>query len=202
MKIKVKCPSCGKVLILDDKPNIDKMSFTCPACKGKYLVGNCQRIVEKPQVTTGEETQYAGQAAKPATGEETQIVGYNNTSSGEETQIVGYNNKVSVVAKAGTLVDSFGKSYQLSIGINTIGRKANSSTATVQIDTTDRTMSRSHAVIEVRNAGGQIIHILKNGANKNPSYHKGILIGPADQMVLNNGDRVKFGTTELTFKNN
>lgn len=187
MKIKVKCPSCGKVLILDDKPNIEKLSFVCPACKGKYLVGNCQRIVEKPQVTTGEETQ---------------IVGYKNTSSGEETQIVGYNNKVSAVAKAGTLVDNFGKSYQLNIGINTIGRKANSSTATVQIDTTDRTMSRSHAVIEVRNAGGKIIHILKNGANKNPSYHKGILIGPADQMVLNNGDRVKFGTTELTFKNN
>lgn len=185
MKIKVKCPSCGKVLILDDIPNIDKMSFTCPACKGKYLVGNCQRVVEKSQVTTGEETQ---------------IVGYNNTSSRKATQIVGYNNKVSAVAKAGTLVDSFGRTYQLRFGINTIGRKANSSTATVQIDTSDRTMSRSHAVIEVRNAGGQAIHILKNGANKNPSYHKGSLIGPADQMILNNGDLVKFGNTELTYK--
>lgn len=196
MKIKVKCPSCGKVLILDDIPNIDKLSFTCPACKGKYLVGNCQRVVEKPKPTTGEETQYAGQSKQPTIGEETQIAGCNNISSGEETQIAG----VSSVVKAGSLVDNFGRTYQLRFGINTIGRKANSSTATVQIDTSDRTMSRSHAVIEVRNAGGQAIHILKNGANKNPSYHKGSLIGPADQMILNNGDRVKFGNTELTFK--
>ena len=90
--------------------------------------------------------------------------------------------------------------YQLCIGINTIGRKAVSSAASVQVATDDRTMSRSHAVIEVRNAGRQTLHILRNGANKNPSYLNGSVIGQKDQLILNNGDSIKMGNTELTFK--
>lgn len=48
--------------------------------------------------------------------------------------------------------------YTLSLGINTIGRKAQTSNATVQIDTDDLTMSRSHSIIEVRKlkTGGYI----------------------------------------------
>ena len=100
----------------------------------------------------------------------------------------------------GVLVDNMGSTYALRLGINTIGRSAASSTATIQIATNDRTMSRSHAVIEVSHAGGKTIHILRNGANKNPSYMNGVLIGQQDQLVLNNGDRIKMGSTELTFK--
>ena len=103
-------------------------------------------------------------------------------------------------ATVGVLVDNMGSTYALRLGINTIGRSAASSTATIQIATNDRTMSRSHAVIEVSNAGGKTIHILRNGANKNPSYMNGVLIGQQDQLVLNNGDRIKMGSTELTFK--
>lgn len=81
-----------------------------------------------------------------------------------------------------------------------IGRKATTSSASIQIATDDRTMSRSHAIIEVRNAGGQTIHILRNGANKNPSYLNGSIIARQDQLILNNGDHIKMGNTELTFK--
>lgn len=129
----------------------------------------------------GEETQYAGSGASSCNAEETRIF--------SEPKI-----------KVGVLADNYGATYQLCIGINTIGRKANTSTATVQVNTDDRTMSRSHAIIDVRNSGGQVIHILRNGANKNPSYLNGTLIEANDQLVLNNGDRVKFGSTELTFK--
>lgn len=197
MEIKIKCPTCGKILRLQDSPTIDKATFTCPVCKEKHVVGKCQRFVEhpKPQQSAGEETQYGSSAFRMGGGEETQYAGSGYAGSGEETRIYS-----APQSNVGSLVDNMGKTYKLRIGINTIGRKATTSSATVQIDTTDRTMSRSHAVIEVRNAGGQILHILKNGANKNPSYHKGALVGPSDQMILNNGDKVKFGSTELTFK--
>lgn len=196
-EIKIKCPTCGKILRLQDSPTINTASFTCPVCKEKHVVGNCQRFVEqpKPQQFVGEETQYGPTASRMGGGEETQYAGSGYSTSGEDTQIYS-----APQSNIGSLVDNHGRTYKLRLGINTIGRKANTSSATVQIDTTDRTMSRSHAVIEVRNAGGQMVHILKNGANKNPSYHKGSLVGPADQMILNNGDKVKFGSTELTFK--
>lgn len=196
-EIKIKCPTCGKILRLQDSPTINTASFTCPVCKEKHVVGKCQRLVEqpKPQQPVGEETQYGPTISRMGGSEETQYAGSGYFTNGEETQI--YSTSQSHI---GFLVDNLGRKYRLCLGINTIGRKASTSSATVQIETTDRTMSRSHAVIEVRNAGGQIMHILKNGANKNPSYHKGSIVGPSDQMILNNNDKVKFGSTELTFK--
>lgn len=182
-EIKIKCPDCGKILRLADKPNINNAVFTCPVCNGKHRVGDCPRMMNAPkQSITSEETQYGTSQYSPSNAEETQIAG--------ATQ----------AAKIGHLVDNYGRSYQLSIGINTIGRKAYSSTASVQIDVNDRTMSRSHAIIEVKNVGGQIMHILRNGANKNPSFLNGALLESSDQLILNNGNSVKFGDTVLIFK--
>lgn len=175
-----------------DGSNINSKKFTCPACKELHVIGNCERVIPKPQpvIPSADETQYN------TTGrEETQYAGSGYNKNPEETSFYA-----APQPTIGVFVDNSGRTYQLQIGINTIGRKAMTSSATIQIMSDDRTMSRSHAVVEVRNAGGQIIHILKNGANKNPSYHNGILIGASDQLILNNGDRVKFGNTELTFK--
>ncbi len=182
MEIKIKCPTCGKILRLMDSPTINTSTFKCPVCGEKHTVGNCQRVVVKPKPPVNEETQYEGNGA--------------SVSNPEETRIYS----APTPLKVGTLVDNTGRTYKLQVGINTIGRQASTSSASVQIATSDRTMSRSHAIVEVRNAGGQIVHILKNGANKNPSHYNGTLIEPTDQFILNNGDRVKFGSTELTFK--
>lgn len=182
MEIKIKCPTCGKILRLMDSPTINTASFKCPVCGEKHVVGNCQRFVERPKQPASEETQYGSMAS--------------HRPSNEETQIYSAPTPLNV----GTFVDNTGRTYMLQVGINTIGRQASTSSASVQIATSDRTMSRSHAIVEVRNAGGQIVHILKNGANKNPSHYNGTLIEPTDQFILNNGDKVKFGSTELTFK--
>ena len=196
-EIKIKCPTCGKVLRLQDAPNIDAAFFTCPVCKEKHIVGKCQRYVEQPKsiAPTGDETQYGGVYMQHLGGDETRMASEVRQEYCDETCIGGTS-----TARVGMLVDNKGASYQLCSGINTIGRKATSSSASVQIATDDRTMSRSHAIIEVRNAGGQILHILRNGANKNPSYLNGSVIGQKDQLILNNGDRIKMGNTELRFK--
>ncbi len=195
-EIKIKCPTCGKILRLQDAPNINAASFTCPVCKEKHIVGKCQRYEEypKPTIPSGDETRYGGASAQQG-GDETKIGSQSQYGGADETRI-GSASRPAV----GVLVDNMGRSYALRSGINTIGRKASSSSASVQIATDDRTMSRSHAIIEVNNAGGKTIHILRNGANKNPSYMNGSLIGQQDQLILNNGDRIKMGNTELIFK--
>lgn len=194
--IKIKCPTCGKVLRLQDAPNINAASFTCPVCHEKHVVGQCQRVVDQPKSAApmGEETQY-GPAPKQSYGEETRIFSGGGYTTGEETSI-----GQAPSANVGKLVDANGAIYPLRIGNNILGRKAASSMASIQIATNDRTMSRSHAVIEVSQAGGQMLHIIKNDENKNPSYLNGTLIGQQDQLVLNNGDRLRMGNTELTFK--
>lgn len=195
-EIKIKCPTCGKVLRLQDAPNINAASFTCPVCEEKHVVGKCQRYVEqpKPMVSSGDETRYGGASVQQG-GDETRIGSQPQCGGSDETRIGSASSPA-----VGVLVDNLGRTYQLRSGINTIGRKAASSPASVQIATDDRTMSRSHAVIEVSHAGGKTIHILRNGANKNPSFLNGSLIGQHDQLILNNGDRIKMGNTEMTFK--
>ena len=196
-EIKIKCPTCGKVLRLNETPNINAASFTCPVCKEKHVVGNCQRYNPAPQPSapSSEETQYGGARSMQTGGDETRISSGARQSYGDETRI-----GTAPQAKVGMLVDAHGVTYQLAVGFNTIGRKASSSTASVQIATDDRTMSRSHSVIEVSYAGGKLLHILKNGANKNPSYLNNALVNQGDQLILNNGDRLKMGNTILTFK--
>ena len=40
--IRIKCPTCGKILRLNNVPNINAATFTCPVCKEKHVVGQCQ----------------------------------------------------------------------------------------------------------------------------------------------------------------
>lgn len=182
-EIKIKCPKCGKILRLADNPNINNAVFTCPVCKEKNKVGVCQRIVDAPvQNISSEETQYFFPSSAPS-GDETQIAGSSVQQPG-----IGY------------FIDNNGRTYKLHLGVSTIGRKASTSYALVQIYTEDRYMSRNHAIIEVKNAGGQIIHILRHGAGKNSSYINGTIMQGSDQFILNDGDRLTFGKTELTFK--
>ena len=51
MKIKIKCPNSGKKLQLEDVPNVNLASFTCPFCGEKHVVGDCERCEDSPQST-------------------------------------------------------------------------------------------------------------------------------------------------------
>lgn len=176
-EIRIKCPTCGKVLRLNDVPEIAAATFICPNCGQKHVVGDCQRYGPTP-LPDVDGTRYDAALA------------------GVEGAAVGTLSP----AEVGRLVDACGAEYGLCVGLNTIGRKASTSEAEVQIATNDRTMSRNHAVIEVRSVGAGVQHILSNGKNKNPSYLNGMLIGAGDRLVLSNGDSIKMGETVLTFK--
>lgn len=184
-EIKIKCPNCGKILRLADAPNINQATFTCPICKKKNTVGNCRRIFDAPST---DETQYSGSNKHNGIGTDNDDNDKTRIGHAPQQQAIGH------------LVDNSGNIYNLSFGINTIGRKAVSSNAMVQISTDDLYMSRSHAVIDIQQTGGKTMHILKNDLNKNPSYLNGSLINPNDKLILNDGDHLVFGKTELTFK--
>lgn len=104
------------------------------------------------------------------------------------------------LSATGKLVDNYGRSYSLAMGINTIGRGDSSSSASVQISTEDLYMSRNHAVIDVINTGREISHVLKFGENRQISiYHNGVPLNVGSNARLSNGDRIRLGHTELTF---
>ena len=92
--------------------------------------------------------------------------------------------------------------YPLILGVNTIGRKATTSAASLQIPTDDRSMSRMHSIIEVgRLYDGSVRTVIKNADNKNPTFVGGQRLLDGDRIVLRNGDVIKMGNVVVTFIN-
>ena len=117
-----------------------------------------------------------------------------------------------VLAKAGKGDDIIGciayagDCYPLCEGINTIGRKAGTSDATLQIETDDRSMSRKHAQIRVvRLKSGRVKAILSDvrdaqKAELLPIIFDDAPLFPGDAVVLADGDDFTLGRTKLKYK--
>ena len=94
-----------------------------------------------------------------------------------------------------------GEEYQLSEGRNVIGRKALSSTATTQIETSDHYMSRQHAVVMVTAlADGGMKAVLSGYQNKNEIAVDGQTLEPGDEVRLMDDSRITMGNTTVIYK--
>ena len=98
-----------------------------------------------------------------------------------------------------------GIKYPLQLGLNTIGRKSNKSTATIQIDTDDRSVSRVHAEIEVVRLQNERIKVVLRDIRDSekikikPSYFEDQKMYPEDRINLENGDTFKIGETLIKY---
>ncbi|MBR1940430.1 MAG: FHA domain-containing protein [Bacteroidaceae bacterium] len=93
-----------------------------------------------------------------------------------------------------------GRRYQLKIGSNTIGRKATTSNTQIQIETNDLYMSRNHAEIIVSTSNNGFLHYFKNAQNKNNTYVNEQIIKDGDLLILEGGEIIRMGHTELIFE--
>ena len=193
----IKCPSCGVVLSVKNSKDEAVKLITCPQCKATLSVRfKPQKPLEanthlaNGQQQAGGETQYGPSANQG----ETQLAdGF--TDHGETQQRTHH-----MVAETACLeVD--GRTYQLYEGVNTVGRKALSSQASVQIVTADHYMSRQHAKIVVtRLAGGKLKAVISNDRNKNISTIDGQDLLQGDAIVLSDGDRIVMGKTTVIYR--
>lgn len=94
-----------------------------------------------------------------------------------------------------------GKTIPLASGRNIVGRKAETSQATVQIPADDLYMSRHHCVINVSyGADGRPKVTLSNYQNKNRTAVNGRVINGQDNILLSDGNQITLGRTTMTFK--
>ncbi len=91
--------------------------------------------------------------------------------------------------------------YPLEVGQNIIGRYSdNNTTATVAVDSDDRTMSRAHALINViRLANGSYKSVVKYYQNKNIILVDGVELMQDEQLVLKDGAVLEMGLTSMIF---
>lgn len=171
--ISVVCPNCRSRLSIQDAPGIQDKILGCPVCKYKAKVGVYQM----------------GQSAQQAQG-----------SSSEPTRIpTGLPSQLKTDVGQMRVVQT-GQICELRIGSQTLGRLAQSGTADVQIGSDnykDEYMSRRHVQIDVvRTATGLEHHLVEIGS-KNIIQLNGKDILRGDQIILNFGDRLTLGKTDI-----
>ena len=185
---RIKCPSCGVVLDVQNSKNELVKQITCPKCKAVL------QVKFPPQQEPLEaKTYYAPPKQPVADNGATQLAGSNYGA----TQLVTDTPKISTSAKL--LYD--GISYPLEEGQNIIGRKGNTSKATIQIATDDRYMSRQHCSVTVTTLpDGTKKAVLSNYQNKNLTSIDGQPIETGDAIRLTDGNSITMGHTTITFK--
>lgn len=192
---RIKCPNCSTILDVRNSKNESVKLITCPKCKATLSVKfKKQEPLEASTYLApsggGGETQYGGFS----NGGETQLGG--NIQDSGATQLVLNSN----ISTKNAYLEVDGKKYLLSIGTNIVGRKASTSQATLQIETSDRYMSRQHAKIVVsKMPDGKLKAVISNDHNKNITIIDGQDLLQGDAIVLTDGDRFVMGKTTVIY---
>ncbi len=173
-KLRLKCHVCSAVLVVRNMPKIETKSIACPICKttSKY---------EEYEICSNE-------TPKDDDGPRTQLA-----------PITDYTAKKCIAIGKLQHIDSEAL-YPLNLGINIIGRKSATSSADVQIETDDKTVSRLHIAIEVveLQSGGHK-HYLSNANNKNTTMVNDHKVENDDKLILNSGDIIKMANVSFRF---
>ena len=91
--------------------------------------------------------------------------------------------------------------FPLHEGMITIGRKSSTSNVTFAIDTTDKLISRSHIIIEVKkDSKGGYKHYLSDNNSKNKTLYNIKYLEAGEVVVLHDNDEIVIGKTSLRFK--
>ena len=176
-ELKVKCPHCQAVLSVKNSKNETFKEFQCPSCQSSLRV----KFPSTPIAQEEGKTIIGPRKPQQTDPDRTFI----NRSNADCRYFLRCNEKT----------------YELKEGLNTIGRKASTSHATIQIATDSMRMSRNHARIELRRLsdGGMKLYI-SNWQNQNPTFVNGIELKPGDVMNLQEGFELKMGDEILRVK--
>ena len=185
----IKCPHCGKLLLIKQQITDFSKIITCPVCKESSALSNF-RIIEPANQPKSDHTQYGPQ------GGSTEIGGHGAGSQGSTT--------IGTVTVMGT----GNEQHKLRLGKNIVGRAWEGNTRTdIQIPTPGKLrMSREHLVIEVKEVHGKgTVHYASLYKQQvNTTYVNDEQVSYNDCIILKDGDIIHLPDADLKFtiKNN
>lgn len=167
--------------------------ITCPQCKAPLRVRfQPQQPLEVETVLPG--CQPAQQRVAPQNDGETLLGGRQDS----ERTILGQGCQQGAATACLVLA---GQQYVLRQGANTVGRKAQTSQATLQLPVSDPYMSRHHLQITVSVLpNGKLKAVISNDRNKNITSINGVELPHDEAIVLSNGDRIVMGKTTVVYQ--
>ena len=165
VKISVTCPQCATKLAVPITENDlgTRKQGMCPKCQKRFLIPIS-----------------AGLASK-----------FNS----DETKIGDGGGEISLVIETIPNASTTYQSFELTSDYYTIGRQNSSGPEhrpDVEVATTDKKMSRKHAVIRRKGKTG---FTLKDLGSKNGVYHNGTRLEADEEVYLSDGDQFRIGET-------
>ena len=197
MQIKrVKCPNCGVVLEVKNTKNETLKLINCPQCKVPLRVA-----FQSQQPLDAETVLPTKKPVQPTANDyddgKTLLGGHRS----DDTILGRGRNREETQVQQQAFLDFGGQQFALKMGVNTVGRKANTSQASLQLPAIDPYMSRSHAQIKLSMlANGKLKAVISNDRNKNVTTINGVELRFDEAIVLSNGDCIVMGKTTVVFQ--
>ena len=183
---RIQCPHCKVVLDVKNSNNEVSKQIRCPNCKSML------QVTFPPQEEVIEARTFYGPNAGG-------IEGATQYGGGVDGRTRLGNSAPKNCSNLRLVLD--GIEYPLSEGLNVVGRKASTSTASIQLDTSDRYLSRQHCRIMVSSLpDGTKKAVLSNYQNKNRTIVNNQPMEEGDEIRLVDGYSITMGHTTLTFK--
>lgn len=169
--IAVRCPFCQVGLKVDEgRLPSGITTFPCPKCKKAIPVSILKAVAD----------------TAPGQYSETSLIGSVKTSAG----------RLTVLPDA----DTPEQVYPLAEGVSIVGRKSDSSQATIAVHSPDRSMSRAHVRIEVKkDSKGGYKHFLSDNNSRNRTLYNSRYLEGGEVVVLKDNDEIILGRTVLRF---
>lgn len=207
-KKEVKCPKCSTRLAVTNSKGETEKIISCPKCGAKLRV----KFNPQPAPSSGGETILPGMEDAP--GMPTPPPVPTDDPNGTQFDYPGpgpaplygppappppvAGNDLQPVCTCALICN--GNTYRLKPGQNSVGRVSRSIKADVPLQTTDTTISRFHAMIEVTCVNdGTFRAVISNGNNKNMTFVNNTPINQSDKIVLNNGDQIRMGESIIQY---
>lgn len=170
-KLKITCPSCKSTLTIASAPGIEQKVLTCPVCKYKATVNSYINAAMNIRVQGNDEPTEYGPA-------------------------------VPHIAKSTrpAHLKANGESYPLQPGSNTVGRKAATSQARIQIEG-DGYMSRMQGIFYVENTSEGYRYRFEELKAPNHTSIRGTILAEGDVVAINPGDTLIMGETRVQLEN-
>lgn len=204
-------PQCGARVKLEFHPVFKEknVGITCPICKQKFPFNDWIEYVEPQQNKPSDQPQPQPTPQKRADDNKTELDNVvhqmhvkplqKQVSKDEENTNLGSLEQMYTIGRL--LLPGCTQPVQLKVGSNIIGRKANSSTASIQVDDPSHMMSRTHFYINVKQSTTGMFHsFYLTPGTKNPTYLNGNKVDPDDKYFLNDGDCIRIGDVEIKFE--
>ena len=192
-KLKIKCPNDGSILVVANRPDLERLVFRCPVCKQSIPFREFKLVTEQ-RVVDDESTNYG-----PLPSADNEATTFDNGNSDSTTyQSVSASGSIGFIVNTAT-----GEKFKLHAGRNIIGRKALTSKANIQIAVLNvsKAMSREHLYIDVSEVKGlgirRVLSLVKQMVNKTEVDNEKLEFG--DKVVLSGGETILLPGATLKF---